>query len=96
MRKKRQFTEEFRREAVRMAMAQGASALAVSKALGVQSSTLYRWLEQARKGETKPKETEPTETLEQEVRRLRREVARLEEERAFIKKAAAFFAKESM
>ena len=68
----------------------------MAEALAMPKSALYRWVEQARKGISKPKESEPGETLEQEVRRLRREVARLEEERAFIKKAAAFFAKESM
>jgi transposase len=92
----RKYTEEFRREAVRMALAPGASALKVAKALGVVPGTLYRWVDAAKRGAPKPKESEPGETLEQEVRRLRREVARLEDERAFIKKAAAFFAKESM
>ena len=79
-----------------MALAPEANASAVAKALGVVPGTLYYWLEVAKKGAGKAKESDPGETLEQEVRRLRREVARLEDERAFIKKAAAFFAKESM
>jgi transposase len=37
-----------------------------------------------------------TETLEEEVRRLRRENAVLRQEKAFAKKAAAYFAKESL
>jgi transposase len=96
VKQKRKYTEEFKREAVRMATAPGSHASAVAKALGMPASALYRWVEQAKKGALKAKESEPGETLEQEVRRLRREVSRLEEERAFIKKAAAFFAKESM
>ena len=86
------FSEEFRREAVRLASDPKRSVKELSGDLGVSVTTLRSWLR------TVPREKPTTAgrvlTLEEQVRRLTRETERLREEREILKKATAFFAKE--
>ena len=92
MKKKRQYSPEFRREAVRLLRSSGKSSHQVGAELGVAQSVLSRWKRQA-------DAAEGVGTLdlrkEEELRQLRREVERLRMERDILKKATAFFAKES-
>jgi transposase len=76
----RKFSQEFRREAVRLARESGRSVRAISAELGISDGSLRNWLR------------EPS--LEEEVRQLRRDNERLREERDILKKAAAFFARD--
>jgi transposase len=93
--KKKNYTEEFRRDAVRLMRNRGKRTVAqIADDLGVTDGMLYRWAEKLDKAST-AKRNEQGETLEQENRRLRKDVERLRVERAILKKAAAFFAKES-
>ncbi len=89
---KRQYTEEFKREAVKLVTEQGYKISEAARNLGVHVSLLRRWKERMsaeQKGEgLKPDERE-------ELRRLRAENRRLRMEREILKKAAAFFAKDS-
>jgi transposase len=92
---KRRFSAEFKAEALRLLRqrhAQGVTAADVARELGVGPGLLSMWAQQARATDARG---DRSETLEEEVRRLRRENAILREERAFAKKAAAFFAMES-
>jgi transposase len=73
-------------------MGQGRSQCAVARALGIANTVLSRWRYEAEQREGVPP-SEPGESLEAEVRRLRREVEILRQERDFAKKAAAYFAK---
>ena len=86
------FSEEFRREAVRLASDPKRSVKDVSAELGVSVTTLRNWLR------TVPLEKPTTAgrvlSLEEQVRRLTRENERLREEREILKKATAFFARE--
>src|SRR4051812_21471427 len=86
------FSEEFRREAVRLARDPRRSVTELSAELGVSTTTLRNWIR------TVPLEKPTTAgrvlSLEEQVRRLTRENERLREEREILKKATAFFARE--
>jgi transposase len=99
MKKKRgrtAYSEEFRREAVRLVERDVSELAQVARDLGVHPETLRSWWRRAeadREGPIVP----PTRvlSLEEENRRLRQENARLTEEREILKKAAAFFARDA-
>lgn len=94
-RQRKQYTDEFKREAVRMMRNRGTRTVAqVADDLGVTGNLLHRWAQKVDKNAV-AKRNEEGETLEQEVRRLRKENEQLKVERAILKKAAAFFAKDS-
>lgn len=90
----RRFTDEFKREAVRLWRDSGRPRKEIASELGIGDSTIGKWAQQL--GEAEPVEVVDTpETPEDELKRLRKRVAKLEMEREILKKAAAFFAKES-
>ena len=95
--KRRQFTREFKMEAVRL-VKQGQSVSRVAGALGVRPDMLRNWKRQVEGSEESAKEVfrghGRVTSQEEELRRLRGELARVTEERDFLKKAAAYFAKE--
>ena len=82
-------TNEFRDEAVRMALTSGLSRKQVAADLGVGLSTLNKWVSTRRDTELVSK---ADLDLAEENERLRREVPLLKEERDILKKAAQFFA----
>jgi transposase len=84
--KRRQFTDEFRREAVQM-MLDGLSAPSVAQRLGLASpNLLYIWKQRLFK------QTGPVAaSLEDRVRQLETELLRVERERDILKKALAIF-----
>jgi len=93
-RKRRQFTEEFKAEAVKLARESGKSLPQVAKDLDLTESALRQWVQQAERSEA-PSGPEPLSQSErEELLQLRRENRQLLMERDFLKKAAAFFAKE--
>jgi transposase len=85
------FSEDFRREAVRLVRESDRPVKALGAELGVSETTLRNWLRAIPAG----KQTAPGRvlSLEEEVRRLKKENERLREEREILKKATAFFAK---
>jgi len=86
----KRYSEEFKKEAVRLALEGGMSQSRVARDLGVNINSLTSWIRKAkttRGGEVR-------ETFEQENRRLRRELAIVTEERDIIKKALGIFSKE--
>jgi transposase-like protein len=93
---RRQFTREFKLEAVRLIKQRGVSYVQASKDLGVHPTQLRNWVKQLADdpqnafpghGQMKPEQLE--------IAQLKREVAKLKAERDILKKAAAYFAKES-
>jgi len=96
-RKRKVFSEEFRREAVRLADVGVKPLTQIARELGIHVETLRGW--RRRYGATDGSEAEhgggATPSLEEENRRLRRENERLREEREILKKATAFFAKDA-
>ena len=90
------YTEEFRREAVRLVERDPDALPQIARDLDVHHETLRSWWRRAQSGEEAPI-VPPARylTLEEENRRLRQENARLAEERDILKKAAAFFARDA-
>jgi transposase len=92
--KRNKYTEEFKRDAVRLMRNRGERTVAqVADDLGVPTNQLHRWASKLDARDV-AKRNDQGETLEAENRRLRKEVERLKKEKAILKKAAAFFAKE--
>ena len=91
------YPDEFRYEAVQMALASEESRASVARRLGVNETTLRNWVanelgEQAR--QANPLSVSPSEF--EELRRLRREVEELRMEKEILRKAAAYFAQETI
>jgi transposase len=84
------FSEDFRREAVRLARDSSRPLKDLAAELGVSLTTLRTWqrtvsLDKSSAGRVL--------SLEEQVRQLKKENERLREEREILKKATAFFAK---
>ena len=82
-------TDEFRQDAVRIALTSGLTRKQVADDLGVGMSTLNKWITAYRDTDVVSKEGLD---LAQENERLRREIRLLKEEREILKKATQFFA----
>jgi len=94
----RRYTEEFKTEAVRLALSTGGNAAA--KRLGIPQSTITNWVRRSREEESVGGRggavavTRPVSEVEAENARLRRELASAKLDLEIVKKAAAYFAKE--
>lgn len=82
-------TDEFRQDAVRIALTSGLTRKQIASDLGVGMSTLNNWITAYRDTDVVSKEDL---SLAQENDRLRRENRILKEEREILKKATQFFA----
>ena len=82
-------TDEFRQDAVRIALTSGLTRKQVADDLGVGMSTLNKWITAHRDRDVVSKEDL---SLAKENDRLRREIRLLKEEREILKKATQFFA----
>ena len=82
-------TDEFRQDAVRIALSSGLTHKQVADDLGVGMSTLNKWITAYRDTDVVSKEDLD---LTEENERLRREIRLLKEEREILKKATKFFA----
>ena len=93
---RRQYTREFKLEALNLVRERGVSVMQASRDLGVHENTMRAWLKEF---EADPRHSFPghgqMKPEQGEVVKLRREVAKLKAERDILKKAAAYFAKES-
>ena len=95
MAKRKRYSEEFKREAVRLLVTRDDQpAAAVAKGLGVSTGQLYQWQKQfadvgvtARNGRG--------ESKDEELARLRKENSRLRKEKEVLKKSIAFFVREN-
>jgi transposase-like protein len=94
-RKRRQFTPEFKADAVKLVRAGGRSIAQTARDLDLTETALREWVRRAEieAGEGPPGALSQAER--EELVRLRRENKRLQMERDILKKATAFFAKES-
>ena len=92
---RKQFTPEFKREAVQLVESGSRSASELARELGVRRNQLYKWQRefQARGTGAFPGSGARKERTT-EIARLNRELARVTEERDILKKAAAYFAKD--
>jgi transposase len=87
----KQYSAEFKEEAVALVHDQGYSVSEAAKSLGIGTSLLYKWKEkiEAQRAGKSISEDERTE-----LKRLRQENKRLRMEKEILKKASMFFAKE--
>ena len=90
--KRREFTAEFKREAVGMIAISGRTLRQVAGDLGLGLSTLTRWKRQLKDVEIA---VTPNPDMTKELARLRKENEVLRQERDLLKKATAFFVKET-
>lgn len=90
-RKRKEYTQEFKEEAVRLALESNQSIIRVARELGIAKATIYNWI---RAQEPKEDRNVSKETEKEELERLRKDNKRLRMEQEILKKATAFFARE--
>jgi len=92
----RKYTDDFKYRSVELAKEIGPSVAA--KKLGISNSNIYQWqrklstLGRVSKSDTKS----PSETPEEENKRLRKRVSELEKANLILKSAAAFFSQDHL
>ncbi|MFW8566850.1 transposase [Orrella sp. 11846] len=96
LRKRAQYTPEFKMECVRQTLSGGLSIARAADQLGIPNSTLSKWIRQHKLGEpgTRPEKANQVTAEQMEISRLRAEVAQLKVERDIAKKAAAYFSQD--
>ena len=87
----KQYSKEYKEEAVALVREQGYSVPEAAKSLGLASNLLYRWKEQM-ESQLEGKSISVDER--EELNRLRKENKNLRMEKEILKKASAFFARE--
>jgi transposase len=94
---RRQFSREYKIEAVKLVKERGVSVAQAARDLDVHENMLRKWVREfgadpaqsfTGNGQMKPEQLE--------IERLRREVAKLKAERDILKKAAAYFARDAI
>ncbi|WP_166805189.1 transposase [Cryobacterium sp. TMT2-4] len=93
-RSRRDFTPEYKDEAVKLDITTGRAVATVARELGVNEATLGRWVT-AFKARNETGRAEVTVSERAELQRLRKENADLKMDRAFQGKASIFFAQEA-
>ena len=95
-RKRPNYTEEFKKDAVNLVLEHGYNCHEAARRLDIPASNVSHWVRQHRQEQQEINETGvSSRDMQAEIRRLKKENQRLEMERDILKKAAAFFAKES-
>ena len=92
----RRYSDDFKRDAVRLVTDQQYKFKAAAQAVGVSEKSLRDW---HKKFAPPPKacgDDASVDELREENKRLRKQLKRAEMEREILKKAAAYFAKESL
>jgi transposase len=94
---RRQFSPEFKADAVALVRSTGRPVAAIAHELGIGESNLSYWLKKDRESRTTadPARFESESAEARENAELRRRVAELEVEREILKRATAFWVKES-
>ena len=93
---RKQFTPEFKREAVQLLDSGSRPASELARELGVRRNQLYKWQREFQaRGPGAVPGSGPRKERTTEIARLKRELARVTEERDILEKAAMYFAKES-
>lgn len=90
VKKKRTFTNEFKREACRLVIEEGQKISVTAKNLGIGQALLGRWVKEYRTESRKPT---GVKEAERRVKELEAEVRLLQMEREILKKAMAYFVK---
>ena len=92
---RRQFTDAFKSEAVRLTRESGRPVAQVARELGISDNVLYRWRTEQRQVESQGRTRLGVRAEQDELTRLKRENDMLRKARDFLTRAAAFVARES-
>ena len=90
-RKRREYTEDFKRDAVALVTEQGYKASEAARSLGIGDNLIRRW---KREFEEDASGAQLGSDEREELKQLRKEVRMLRMEKEILKKASAYFAKE--
>ena len=90
-RKRRNYTEDFKREAVALVTEQGYKPSEAARSLGIGDNLIRRW---KREFEEEASGARLSADEREELKRLRKEVRMLRMEKEILKKASQYFAKE--
>ena len=90
---RREFTPEYKDEAVKLVINTGRPVATVALELGIKEQTLGRWVNVFKARHEAGDGSALSETERVELARLRKEVSELKMDRAFLKKASLFFAR---
>jgi len=93
--KRQSYTNEYKLEAVRLALRPESSAKQTAESLGIPEHLLYKWIRAHKKTGEHAFTGKGVISRDEELLQLRRDLKRVTEERDFLKKTAAFFARES-
>ncbi len=91
----RRFTEDFKKDAVRLVVEESYSFRTAAQAVGVCEKSLRDWHRKFAPVPDPCGDDATVEELRDEVKRLRKQLKRTELEREILKKATAYFATES-
>ena len=95
MARRRRFSAEFKRQALRRAAEPGMTDALLCEELGVSTRQLRRWKDAVKEHGEQDAFPGHGKSRDEELTRLKRENAKLREERDFLKEAARYFARES-
>ena len=95
MARRKRYSPEFKRQALRRASEPGMTDAVVCEDLGVSTRQLRRWREAIQEHGDENAFPGQGKARDQELAKLRRELKKVTEERDFLKYAARYFAKES-
>ena len=90
-RKRRNYTEDFKRDAVALVIEQGYKPSEAARSLGIGANLIRRW---KREFEEEASGARLSADEREELKRLRKENRMLRMEKEILKKASAYFAKE--
>ena len=93
--KSRRYTDDFKRDAVRLITEEQYKLKAASQTVGVSENSLRHWHKKFAPPPQACGDDASTDELREENKRLRKQLKRAEMEREILKKATAYFAKES-
>ena len=85
------YSEEFKREAVRLVREERMSILQAARVTGANHNTIREWI---KKAELQDHQSKAFSSEKEELSALRKEVRELKMEREFLKKTLVYFAKE--
>ena len=88
---RREYSEEFRIEAVNQVVKNGYSIEETAKRLGIHSTSLRAWIKRLESPEAIAKH-KSEDASSAEIKKLQKELKRVTEERDILKKAAVYFA----
>ena len=93
-RRRKAYSEEFKREAVRLTEEDDRTVSEIAESLGIHKNLLHKWRRHYLGKSTELDARPRHDSLEEENKRLRRELEEARKDLEILKKAAAYFARE--